>query len=308
MLELPDTFATLVHIPRKEHTVVPISYEVRGRPSVKPRFGSFVDWKNPISRDLEIAFLLNEGRGDKIHNVGKWKAISGDASDCEWEGDALDFGDHTAGALDLGSGTILDNTKALSVVVRFRVDSFASQVYPRVAALLDSDGYHWQIVPTTNESYQSLSFLTDGGSYGDSRFDTSDDWPTGEWHTVVFVFDGADWTDINSFTVYLDGKAKALAVAGVSSPTGGNSFLGCRNGVNYLPGDIDFFYLFSRALSPREAVEISHNPFGHIIDPTRTALAGVPVEEAAEAPADTVDSIPYLIGLQKRRFQPLLVR
>ena len=52
-------------------------------PTIKPPFGSYIDWDNPISKNLIVEFLLNEDIGSFVNN-GCWNKYPGNGIDLSW--------------------------------------------------------------------------------------------------------------------------------------------------------------------------------------------------------------------------------
>jgi hypothetical protein len=85
----------------------------------------------------------------------------------------------------------------------------------------------------------------------------------GQWHHIVVVFDSSLGNSTGSVLIYIDGalqSAISCAVSSTNSPFVTNSLMPVRigrdNSIRYFNGDLDDFYMYNRAVTPAEVLQL----------------------------------------------------
>lgn len=209
-------------------------------------------------------WLFDEGAGTTINDTsgnGNHGTASGttwnDLGGGKW---ALNFSPTSAAAVTVPDSSILDNTSALSISVRFRSEGDSSGGVPQ--ALVSKR------VNTSTEYSYALFLFTDNHINFDitsstDRHPSTGSYTIGAWHTVTAVFDGSR-IQAERLAIYLDGVFDSYGTeSSTSIPDYASDLvfgqLGGSLTADY-DGDIAGILIHTRALTPTEAQEI-HNYF-----------------------------------------------
>jgi hypothetical protein len=221
-------------------------------PQQKPGLGSEIDWGHPLSRDLVVRWLLNEGAGSAavdlvrrtrglLNNGTRWRqGLWMDGTTQYFRSDVL--------AHNIGTGDFTWSA-------RLQLDTYSIGKVSGPTIMTNGDYAPWFGVDT-NQAGNNKSLCVYWAAY--YRFNTPLSL-TRRYHTVLVRRNGV-------MTAYLDAVAEPTtwlrATSMVNSYTLlGVSGLGLGDG---LAGSIDDVSIIRRALSPDEVRWLSQEPYAMI--------------------------------------------
>lgn len=221
----------------------------------KPPPGTFIDWSHPVSRGLIACLLFNEDGGDKVYD------LCGNAND----------GTISAATWDAGvrGPTLLFNGTSAFVTVSNSPELNPGQItiVTRVLRTSGVGGINFVDKPFTSHNppfYQyalqhfqaGVSFNVDVNGTLKSTTAANTPVPLGESHVIAATYDGA------TLRIYRDGVETDTTVAAGSITAYATDLKIGRvaNAASYFPGQIEFVFLYNRALSASEIAELYANP------------------------------------------------
>ena len=220
---------------------------------LKPRPFRKPDLGHPLSRGLVGCWLMTEGGGNIVQDLSGNGLHGTFAGDPTWtagsDGPAITF-DGTGDSIPLTSSLI--KTPTVTVVAKVKMDSFVGAIGAGIVASNNSQ-LAWRLTTTTTNDTIKFSI----NAYNtDIAFGTSN-LSTGTYYSLAGLYDGTN------VKVYVDGVS-GTPVAAAGPITYGVDFEIGRQFTTdtyAFEGDIEFVYIFNRALSPTEIQSLYINPY-----------------------------------------------
>lgn len=235
---------------------------------LKPILGSQLQLGHPLSNSLVDLWLLNEGSGNKVYDLsgnGNTGTFGAGAASPTWvagkSGYRIDFDDHDD-YIDLG--TNLNNilsVKNFSFVMRLCNPVGGQFIFSNRKAD-DTD----EVRVKYEDDTDGVRFIYDDDDVGAVVVASNVDMSSGK------SFDIAGTIDSSAIKIYVDGILKNTSdVSGSGSLVfDDNSVIGARKtggayrdagDATYYGGQLEFFYLYNRALSASEIAQHYWKPF-----------------------------------------------
>ena len=233
---------------------------------IKPTMNSQINWGNPISSELRVCWLLNEGCGQNIYdsalfndgtfnmNANSWVGMDG--------GPALFF-DGSTGFVNCGTTpNILLINQPVTVMARIYPTSglsTGSRIVSKETA--NGTGVRLTILDTG-----ALSLGVSGGT-GISRISQANAVSFNSWQDVVMTWTGNANASTARFFVDNLETLYATSTGGVTLTGNGGGILGIGNRGNLdrsYAGYISFIYLWNRILERSEISQMFSDPYDFI--------------------------------------------
>ena len=226
-------------------------------PTIKPPFGSYIDWGHPLAEGLVRCFLFNEHAGQVVNDLSPCEK-NGKNDGAFW-GDGLYF-DGSSSEIDCGKGKSLILTD-MTLVARINpaVD-LASQ--PDYVAFIDKSR-SWSLTTWSDGTVIMQTYYGDGSNWVRT---TSTTIPVANtWYDLSGVADGTNIKiyvdEVKEGTTALPDSIynKADAITTIGNDTDAPS--------RYFNGLIDRSFIYKRALSSDENKWLKAEPYCFIIWP-----------------------------------------
>lgn len=245
----------------------------------KPPLGSQIDWGHPLSQGLVGCWLMNEGGGNKVSDMARGN--NGTNVGAIWKplltGIGLNF-NGSSSYIDCGFPNARNfGTAPFTICASLRVSTTTS-AYDRKIITNDDEADATRVmwILQINENDDANAAVRNCGQFVTYNAGTIDKVSTttvmtdGNWYNFVGLRDGTN------LKLYLNGKFNAsvtdnkINVTNTSAPlTIGKSINGTSGGaVPLFNGDMQYIYLFNRALSPPEIQQLYEAPY-QIIQPIK---------------------------------------
>ncbi len=238
--------------------------------TTKPPFGTIPNLLHPQSQNVVADWLFNEGVGSQVWDSFPGRnhgAING----ATWVPGGLGFDGDDDYVNIVDSTPLLNPTGALTVVIWLSATVvFVLGGYRCFAAKSDGAGitagwrFHWD----ANDPNPRFLVATAGGNKNVIGTTDIDD---GTWHCLAGVFDGV------SLKIYVDGILEATdTFASTTIVTTSNDLrIGQDNqGARFFQGLVGSMFMYNRALSVAEIMQISFNPYVMFEVPVSPAIFG----------------------------------
>jgi hypothetical protein len=260
----------------------------------KPLLGELIDYGNPLSQGLVGFWLMNEGGGNKVHD------LSGNDVNFTFNGDVIWGANERGSVLEFpGTNDYIESTPTkgsynkFTIVTRFKYNSL-----PHSLGTLFCWGERVADQPFTwvyfTGTYLALQFTDGAGSNTETVGYTFN---TGKWYDVAVT---VDFTN-QIYEYYINGIyiGQDTSAATTYAMTNEKIFLGAwYNGTSYeLDGQKEFLLLYSRILMANEIALLYRKPFCFIGKKRRiiySEIAGAPPAGGA-VPIFSKDGIHSLI-------------
>jgi len=238
----------------------------------KPPLGSLINFEHSLARGLVGCWLMNERTGNKIYDLSGHGGV-GTLTDITWKGGKTGVilnNVSATGQINLPSNyNVLDNIKELTMITSLR------------PAVITGDGHIF------NNKAADVSYMRiDTGGTDDWGFrihDGTDSVSAGDDNSlpintyngygnlihIAMVFRAND-----TLKIYFDAaEVKSVACPNVDfmSATASNYVLINSGGPEYR-GDIEYFYMYNRALSATEVEQLYINPYSMFDEDEKTGL------------------------------------
>jgi hypothetical protein len=224
----------------------------------KPPLGYRIDRDHPLAQGMSAGWLLNEGTGQPLDQIG-YRTLASGASGWSWSGNIL----HTNGTGYLTCTSPLAAIAPFSSLVRFRLSSGNSGT-PGILSISSSPLNVEPLLLVQLNGSTSIRVLTGNSTLG---YQVVTSTPTaGIWHTLVTT---ATATSGGTISQYLDGAQVASAAANytLGGLTSTNIYLGMGfNGGTIC--DFDALFLYNQVLAPSDVQSLTVNPW-QIVEPRR---------------------------------------
>jgi hypothetical protein len=171
-------------------------------------------------------------------------------------GQALVF-DGTGG-MSIGGSTVYANTGApFTLSTWYYLDSSSLSNYPCIIALRTNTTGSFDILFSSNPSYQGLSMGTGDGSWTTVKTDDDPLTLADKWHHMTIEYNGQGASTISNYTVYVDGVLHPVtAASGYGDNSQGTTLGWAPSGNNRFKGKIDDVRIYNRALSATEVQQL----------------------------------------------------
>jgi len=239
----------------------------------KPLLGVPVNWSHPLARGLVGCWLMNEGGGDKIYdlsgnrNMGIFAAGSASPT---WKpgkfGGTLYFGgDDYIDVSDSSSLNNISTTGAISIVVSFRATDLSGTIIRRLVSKLYTCFDFFYMC-----SGDTIQFDVNAAPLVGSVLTANQ-----VYHTVATYDKNAG---DNNQKIYLNGLLNAQTTETNGLVANDNVLRIGSYPTLARPhiGDIDYIYLYNRALSAAEIAQLYREPFAMFDRPSIGLLYVVP--------------------------------
>jgi hypothetical protein len=216
--------------------------------SKPPVLAPKIDWKNPITKNLEYCWLLSKKGYLKDLVKGTSLSVSGTVEQSVYKERCLDIDKDTNGSLD--ATVDMTSYTAASMVVRFKYHS--DENFGRILSLLYSGSDDFRI------GVNNSSALQGAWDDGTTSIITGDTLSTNGFNNVVLTHDGTD-----SY-LYHQGKQVGTVSESVDFAGSATSFQIGNNAADTnagVEGDYSLVLIYSRALSLKEARDLHINPW-----------------------------------------------
>lgn len=230
--------------------------------SQKPPFGTPLDYNHPSTLGLRWALPFNEGRGATLYNplrhVTTTLSYPTLGATATWMGPGLDFGATTTSLVDLGAQADLVND--FTVLMRVKTDTVAGL---RTFFGMNSSGGAERVTGSLYLESAKVSYWE--GSGNDHVLVGVQTLAVNTWYTVGFARQATGGSPAWNLTSYVNGTQEETATNNrtPSTASAGNLRVGFAGSYTGAPWDglIDWFFLWTRALSLTEIQQIQAAPF-----------------------------------------------
>lgn len=258
----------------------------------KPGVGSIIDRQIPAGNSILACWLMNEGAGDIVKDLGRRQYIGTLTNGPTWvvssPGPALSFVTNDYVLFGDVLGWLKTTPQTLVARVMFRDLAGERTIISKSNIAGPYDGLTWDV------SLSKLRYALIKSHPSDAILLSSDTvLSTNIAYVLVVTYDGSGVAD--GVTFYIDGVKTAKTISTdtlVSDPVNTKPFeIGARDGSsNPLDGIIDYVVVCDRALSAGEVMQVYLRPFHFIWQPR------VFYPPRAVAAAETVLSAPIWYG------------
>ena len=228
---------------------------------IKPYRGTQLNHAHPLARGLVGCWLFNEGTGNKVSDLSlndNNGTLTNMNPTTDWvggkDGVALDFDGVDDCVTIPNSPTINPNYITVGACVKTSQGGLLDQIFTKDADT-DTLGRIWQFRKDSTDVINFIPFnaATNGNELGTTNI------ADGIWHFVVGTWDGV------AVRVYVDGREDGIGSTLIGPLRTGpnNAFIGRSENKDpgYWAGQIDFPFLYNRALSASEVLQLYINPY-----------------------------------------------
>ena len=231
---------------------------------IKPGRGIQLNRAHPLARGLVGCWLFNEGTGNKVFDLslnGNHGTLTNMDPATDWiagrDGSALDFDNTDDYIIISNSPTINPDYITIGAWVKTSATGVIDQIFTKDMPALRV----WQFrkLDTNVINFIPFNAASNGNELGTTNI------ADGNWHFVVGTWDGV------TVRVYVDGREDGNGSALTGSLRTGqtnNAFIGRSENIDpgYWDGQIDLAFLYNRALSASEVLQLYINPYA-MFDP-----------------------------------------
>ncbi len=247
-----------------------MSWRTNPNPTIKPPFGSYIDWSNPITQKMVGCWIFNEYTGSYLNDLSLHDNIN-DALTAAWCAQGLLFNGHQY--VTVPNSDSLNISDQITVRVKGLFTQKIAGDYPYVACkyIGGANGItSWSMQWHDTANALRFEAVVNGTVVDiDSIFTPS----TNVWYDWIGIFDG-------SFVkAYINNELQnSIAASGVLDTNtypvafGGGLLNTGFYYLCYLYGILQFAQIWNRALSADEVAQLYSEPYCFVNWPTRKSI------------------------------------